>query len=124
MRTAIYARSAIAGGCEAQLKELRANVLQPGWKIIGEYLDDGVSGLRSRRPALDRLMADGEKGMFECVVVSDLERLSRNPRQLMQHLAHLQQLGLRFLAMKQDVDSAKEDSLNSPLLKMFALVAE
>ncbi len=124
MRTAIYARSAIAGGCEAQLKELRANVLQLGWKIIGEYLDDGVSGLRSRRSALDRLMADGEKGMFECVVVSDLERLSRNPRQLMQHLAHLQQLGLRFLAMKQDVDSAKEDPLNSPLLKMLALVAE
>src|SRR5262245_9950693 len=56
-RVAIYARvSTFDQSCEPQLRDLREYVAARGWRAA-EYIDQGVSGARDRRPALDKLLA-------------------------------------------------------------------
>ena len=57
---AIYARVSTRNGQnpEMQLQELRGYCQRRGWEIAGEFVDQGISGAKERRPALDRLLAD------------------------------------------------------------------
>jgi DNA invertase Pin-like site-specific DNA recombinase len=43
-----------------------------GCQIAGEHVDDGFSGARASRPALDRLMADAAERKFDAVLVYKL----------------------------------------------------
>jgi site-specific DNA recombinase len=55
-----------------------------GWEVAGEYVDNSISASDSRkkRPGYDRLVRDYEAGAFDAVVCYDLDRLTRQPRQL------------------------------------------
>ena len=43
-----------------------------------EFLDEGISGARLDRPALDRLRDGAQRGEFDAVVVVSPDRLARN----------------------------------------------
>jgi len=77
MRAAIYARvSTTDQTCENQLLELRRYVAARGWSP-SEYVDEGVSGAKDRRPALDRLVSDARRRRLDVLVVSrDSDRRS------------------------------------------------
>jgi len=81
MRAAIYARVSTTAGqtCENQLLELRRYVEVRGW-TPKEYVDEGVSGAKDRRPALDRLVLDARRRRLDVVVVWSLDRLGRSLR--------------------------------------------
>ena len=57
---AIYARVSTRNGQnpEMQLAELRAYCQRRGWDIAGEFVDNGISGAKEQRPALNCLLAD------------------------------------------------------------------
>jgi Resolvase, N terminal domain len=63
MRVALYGRVSTQNNQhpEMQMNELREFADRRGWKIVGEYVDEGISGARERRPQLDRLWADGRQ---------------------------------------------------------------
>ena len=68
MTAAIYARvSTTDQNCAMQLTELREYAARSGWKVV-EYIDQGVSGAKRSRPALDKLMADARARKFDFVV--------------------------------------------------------
>ena len=48
--------------------------------FIGEYLDDGVSGTRSDRDELQRMLSDVKEGKIAIVLVTKLDRLYRSIR--------------------------------------------
>ena len=53
MRAAIYARVSTTGHGQdpmLQIRELREYCVRRGWEVAGEYVDQGISGTRERRP--------------------------------------------------------------------------
>lgn len=63
---------------DSQVSELEQFVRQKGWNVVGVYKDDGWSGSILVRPELDRLRDDASKGLFDTVVLNDVDRLARD----------------------------------------------
>ena len=106
MRVALYARVSTLNGQhpEMQLAELREYVSRRGWQIIVEYVDEGVSGSRERRPQLDRLMADAHRRKFDAVLVWKIDRFGRSLRHLVNALADLDAYGVAFVSLRDNLD--------------------
>jgi putative DNA-invertase from lambdoid prophage Rac len=125
LSTAIYARVSTSDQhCENQLREVREYVTRHAWKIAGEYVDEGFSGAKASRPALDRLMADAAKRKFDCVAVWKIDRFGRSVLHLNQQLEVLTRHGVRFIATSQGFDTDHASSTSRLLLQILASVAE
>lgn len=125
LSTAIYARVSTSDQhCETQLREVREFVTRHGWKIAGEYVDEGFSGAKSSRPALDRLITDAAKRKFDCVAVWKIDRFGRSVLHLNQQLETLTRHGVRFVATSQDFDTDQASASRRLLLQVLAAVAE
>jgi DNA invertase Pin-like site-specific DNA recombinase len=106
MRAAVYARvSTTDQTCENQLIELRKYSDARGWTIEREYVDEGVSGSKDRRPALDQLFADAKRRRFDVLVCWRLDRLGRNLKHLITFLDDLQALGVGFVTLGEGLDT-------------------
>jgi DNA invertase Pin-like site-specific DNA recombinase len=107
MRVGIYARVSTAGGqqtTENQLIELRAYCQARQWTIFKEYVDEGVSGAKDRRPALDQLVADAKRRRFDVMLAWRLDRVGRNLRHLVLLLEDLQAIGVGFVSLNEGID--------------------
>src|ERR1700752_4689360 len=99
LRAALYARvSTDDQTCENQLRDLREYCLRRGWEQR-EYVDQGVSGAKERRPALDELLQESRRRRFDCDVVWPLDRLGRNLKHLITTLDELAVLGVSFVSL-------------------------
>jgi site-specific DNA recombinase len=85
MEVALYARVSTSqqqheGTIESQRRSLKHHIQHHGWSLLPEheYIDDGISGARLDRPALDRLRDAARCGEFEAVVILSPDRLARN----------------------------------------------
>ena len=85
---------------DAQLEELQLVAKQRGWVIVGDYVDDGVSGAKESRPALDRLLADVAAGKVNLVAVTRLDRLGRSLQHLLRVLDQFAAHGCGFVSIK------------------------
>src|SRR5450755_4819469 len=104
---ALYARVSTLNGHqdpEMQLRELREYARLRGWKIFGEYVDNGVSGSKESRPALNRLMADAHSRRFDAVLVWKIDRFGRSLKHLVNALADLAALGVAFVSLRDNLD--------------------
>jgi hypothetical protein len=91
-RVAIYARvSTLDKGqdTEVQLRDLRAYAKARGWIIADEYIDEGQSGAKVRRPELVRLMNDVRKRKVDLILCWRLDRLGRSLKHLILTLDEL-----------------------------------
>ena len=91
----------------------RSSVLltQRGWDATA-YVDEGVSGSKDRRPALDRLMADARAGRLDLVAVWRFDRFARNTAHL---LAAMDEFRAHRRSMSKH-DEAKQSFLDEGLL--------
>lgn len=55
---------------ESQLSELRKQIAAAGHVLVKEYVDDGYSGARLDRPALDQLRSDLKTNDFDTIYFS------------------------------------------------------
>ena len=103
-RAALYARvSTLDQEPENQLAELRRYVAARDWVPI-EYVDQGVSGAKDRRPALDRLVADARRRQVDTVVVWRLDRLGRSLKHLVTLLDEFHAVGVGFVSLGEGID--------------------
>ena len=65
-----------------QLAELREYAGHRGWQIVEEFTDQGVSGSKESRPALNRLMSDACRRKFDAVLVWKIDRFGKVPEAL------------------------------------------
>lgn len=69
MMVAMYCRvSTTEQSVEMQRLDLQRYCEQRGLEVFQEYADEGVSGTKDRRPALNRLMDDARKRLFGAVL--------------------------------------------------------
>jgi DNA invertase Pin-like site-specific DNA recombinase len=88
---------------ENQLLELRRYVEARGWTAV-EFVDHGVSGSTTSRPALDALLRDARRRKLDVVVVWRLDRLGRSLRHLLLLLGEFEALGIAFVSMGEGID--------------------
>jgi DNA invertase Pin-like site-specific DNA recombinase len=106
-RVALYARvSTNDQRADLQLHDLRRLAEQRGWKVVGEYIDEGYSGTKDRRPALDKLMADSRKGRFDVVAVWRFDRWARSVRHLVVTLDDFRERGIDFVSVNDGIDTS------------------
>lgn len=105
-RVAIYARVSTAEQTtENQLLELRRYVEARGWAAT-EFIDQGVSGSKERRPALDALTTAVRRHHVDAVVCWRLDRLGRNLRHLVLLLDDWQSRGIAFITLGEGIDTS------------------
>ena len=106
MRVALYARVSTLNGQhpEMQLAELREYASRRGWKVAGEYVDEGISGSKESRPQLNRLMADAHRRKVDVVLVWKIDRFGRSLKHLVNALADLDAYGVAFVSLRDNLD--------------------
>jgi DNA invertase Pin-like site-specific DNA recombinase len=124
MRIGLYARVSTMHNQnpEMQLAELREHAARRGWKVVGEYIDQGFCGARERRPELDRLWVDCRKRKVDAVLVYRYDRFARSLRQLVNALEEFSALGIDFISLHEGVDTSTPNG--RLVFGIFASIAE
>lgn len=107
MKIAIYARVSTNNkgqDVDMQLIDMRNCIEPKGWSLFKEYVDRGVSGSKSSRPQLDKLMRDAAEKKFDAVLVWKLDRFGRSVRHLVNAIAELESFGVAFISLKDSID--------------------
>jgi DNA invertase Pin-like site-specific DNA recombinase len=124
MKVLIYTRvSTDKQNHDSQLQDLRDYCNRRGWTAV-EEISDTVSGTKSSRKGLDRLMAAVRRGKVDIVVCFKLDRLGRS-------LSHLAQIIDEFSAHKvalvvpaQGIDTSEGNPAGKLQLHILCAVAE
>ena len=92
---------------ENQLRELRVVAERMGYEIVSEFIDNGISGAKSRkdRPALDEMMKLATQRKFEMVMCWSIDRLGRSLQHLVEILNELQAMKIDLFFMQQGMDT-------------------
>jgi len=107
LRAALYARCSThdkGQDPELQLLPLREYCHRRGLSVIGEYVDNGVSGAKDRRPQLDSLMDAARKRQVDIIIVWRLDRAGRSLKHLVTMLDELSCLGIGFISYQDNLD--------------------
>jgi len=122
-RIAIYARvSTTDQSTESQLLDLRRYVSERGWNIFKEYVDEGISGTKDSRPALNELMNDAKKRRFDVVLVWRFDRFARSTKHLILALEEFRNLGIDFVSYQENIDTSSP--LGSAIFTIISAVAQ
>ncbi|MCD8503109.1 MAG: recombinase family protein [Bacillaceae bacterium] len=129
LRVAIYARvsteeQATEGySITAQLRTLRQYASLYEYEIVNEYVDEGLSGKNIQgRPAMQRLIADAEKELFDIVLVWKISRLSRNMLDTLILLDKFEDLNIKFISYSENFDTSTP--IGRLVVQLMASIAE
>jgi DNA invertase Pin-like site-specific DNA recombinase len=87
-----------------QLRDLRDLGARRGFEIVAEYCDEGISGAKNSRPALDKMLADGCAGKFRTILVWKLDRLGRSLLHLVRLLEEFRRIGIELVSFSEGLD--------------------
>lgn len=119
---AIYLRtSTLDQHPENQLPELERYVAARGWQIHDKYSDQ-VSGARSSRPELNRMMADARQRRFGVVVCWSVSRFGRSMVNSVLLMNELSELGVALVFTSQGLDTGT--TIGRGVVALLAALAE
>jgi len=107
---------------EPQLLDLRRYADQRCWDVYQIYDDQGVSGTRDSRPALDALMNDARKRRFDVILVWRFDRFSRSTKHLVLALEEFKNLGIDFVSYQENIDTSSP--LGAAIFTIISAVAQ
>src|SRR3989344_5197354 len=120
-RVAAYLRVSTieqVGGMESQERVLRQYCEQNGITNVEFFSDRGISGTKSSRPSLDRMMAAVENGEVSTVIVYSFSRFARSTTHLLNALTRFKATGTAFVSLTERIDT------NSPVgIAIFSILA-
>lgn len=107
MRCAIYARCSTATkdqNPDLQVSRIKSFVSHKGWKITEEIVDHGYTGSTDNRPGFHKLMVLARSKQIDAIVITKFDRLFRSLKMLLSTLEELNQLGIVFVAVDDNID--------------------
>ncbi len=110
IRAAIYTRvsteeQAKEGfSLDAQLDKLRSYCKARDWIVAGEYVDDGYSGRKTKRPAYMKMLDEMDK--WDALLVIKMDRIHRNQKNFMFMMEHLNKNKKEFVSMSESFDTS------------------
>lgn len=121
MKAAIYTRvSTEDQNVARQTDELRVFAKARGWKVATEETDN-LSGKDDKRPGYQRVMKLARTRKIDVVLVHKLDRWGRSVKQLIDSLAELEALGVKFVSLGDGFDlTTPNGRLQAQLLAAFA----
>lgn len=124
--TAIYARLSVENSGKSENVDVITNQIEicksyiadrPYLSLVDTYIDNGHTGTVFDRPEFNRLMNDIKSGRIKCLVVRDLSRFGRDYIETGTYLERIfPQIGLRFIAIKENYDNFDTDGSNESLM--------
>lgn len=125
--TALYCRlsrddeqEGASGSIKNQQSILEKYAKDNGFPNPRVFLDDGWSGTTFARPAFTEIMELAEKGLIGTLIVKDHSRLGRNRLVVGQLLEEgFDSLGVRYIAIMDNIDTAKGISDLVPMQDLF-----
>ena len=122
-RVAIYARvSTTDQSTDSQLLDLRRYVRERGWNVYEEFVDEGISGTKDSRPALNELMNHAKKRRFDVALVWRFDRFARSTKHLILALEEFKNLGIDFVSYQENIDTSSP--LGSAIFTIISAVAQ
>ena len=125
--TALYCRlsrddeqDGLSGSIKNQQAILEKYAQENGFQNTRVFIDDGWSGTNFARPAFTEIMELAEKGRIGTLIVKDHSRLGRNRLIVGQLLEEgFDSLGVRYIAIMDNIDTAKGISDLVPMQDLF-----
>ena len=81
-RVVVYARYSTdkqdARSIDDQVRRCRGFAANRGFEVVATFSDAAISGSHMEREQLQKLLSDADRRKFDCVLVDDLSRLSRD----------------------------------------------
>lgn len=99
-----------------QLQMLRYHAKEKGFEVIGEYVDDGISGTTFNRPDLNRMIEDAMNDPEPSgIMVKDMSRFGRNNAMFMYYVEEIfPNHDIQFIALNDDVDTRFDENEMMP----------
>src|SRR6185436_3335188 len=128
MQVAIYARVSTSiqqkeATIKSQLRKLKEHLKAQKWSLLTQhiYTDDGISGARLDRPALERLRDAARGGEFDKVVILSPDRLARNYAHQWLLMEELKKSGVGTIFLENPFGDSPQGRL---LVQMQGMMAE
>ena len=98
-------------------------ILENGWDLYDEYIDDGYSGTNFDRPDFKRMIEDIKQGKINLVIVKDLSRLGRNSGWTTIYTEEFFPMyNVRFIAINDNIDTFQKNNGNNEFAGMTGFV--
>lgn len=107
-RVALYARVSTdmqATGLEAQVRTLKEYCAHNKILDFELFADENISGTKSSRPSLDKMMAATKNGEISCVIVYSFSRFARSTTHLLSALEEFKKRNVAFVSLTEKIDT-------------------
>lgn len=124
-RIACYARVSTQDqttGMESQIRVLKTYCEQNGYKNAEFFTDEGISGTKSSRSALDRMMEAVDKDEISSVVVYSFSRFARSTTHLLNALQIFKKKGVHFTSISEKIDT--NTAIGVAIFSILASIAQ
>ena len=117
LRVTYYAR--VSSESDEQLNSLGNQISyyedlikkQPSWTFIPGYIDEGLSGISTKkRENFNRMIADAGEGKFDLVITKEISRFARNTLDSIQYTRQLLSCGVGVYFQNDNINTFDEDS--------------
>jgi len=113
MKAVIYARSSSNSQqgmpLEGQIRECTAYAQKNDIQIVGEYTDIAKSGTHSDSHDFQRMINDVSDNKFDCIIVWNLDRFTRNRHDFAHCYRILKNNNIRLICVAESLTDGSED---------------
>lgn len=108
-KAALYSRVSTnnqSNGLEAQVLALKNYCIKNSINDYILYSDENISGSKSSRPQLNKLIEDIEKDEISIVIVYSFSRFARSTKHLLSAADYFKAKGVEFVSLSEQVDTS------------------